>query len=399
MRQQRLELLVERLRRPPRSSASAGGSAAVVKTATSATLHTTVLIDAQGMTLYHLSGESTGKFICTSAACVQVWHPVTVSGAVTPSGVSSLATVKRPDGTVQVTYKGTPLYTFSSDKAAGEDNGQGVKDVGTWTAVTTEAGRAAPTTPAATHPRGLRRLGIVRLGRLRVLATPRRALGTGDAPSARSAAAAAPRLSAVRASPGRIVRPMAHDHAAHSHGVGPDADRGKLALALGLIVAFMAVEVAAGVISHSLALLSDAGHMLADAAAIGFSLVALRLAARPARGAMTFGLRRLEILSAQANGVTLLVLAAFISYEAIRRLFAPAARARRADARRRAGGDPRQPGRRVDAVEGQPRKPQRRRAASSTSLTDLYGFIGNGDRRSGDPGDAALSAPTRSPRC
>ena len=117
---------------------------------------------------------------------------------------------------------------------------------------------------------------------------------------------------------------MAHDHAAHSHGVGPDVDRGKLALALGLIVAFMAFEVAAGVISHSLALLSDAGHMLGDAAAIGFSLVALRLAARPPRGAMTFGLRRLEILSAQANGVTLLVLAALISYEAIRRLFSPA---------------------------------------------------------------------------
>jgi cobalt-zinc-cadmium efflux system protein len=114
---------------------------------------------------------------------------------------------------------------------------------------------------------------------------------------------------------------MAHDHGAHAHGVNPHADRGRLALALGLIVAFMAVEVAAGVIANSLALLSDAGHMLGDAAAIGFSLVALHLAARPAKGAMTFGLRRLEILSAQANGVTLLILAAFIAYEAIRRLF------------------------------------------------------------------------------
>jgi cobalt-zinc-cadmium efflux system protein len=83
------------------------------------------------------------------------------------------------------------------------------------------------------------------------------------------------------------------------------------------------VEVGAGVIANSLALLSDAGHMLADAGAIAFSLVALRLAARPAAGAMTFGFRRVEILSAQANGVTLLVLAAFIAYEAIRRLFAP----------------------------------------------------------------------------
>ncbi len=116
---------------------------------------------------------------------------------------------------------------------------------------------------------------------------------------------------------------MAHDHAGHSHAATADADHRKLSVALGLILTFMAVEVAAGVIAHSLALLSDAGHMLADAAAIGFSLFALRLAARPARGAMTFGFKRMEILSAQANGVTLLVLAAFITYEAIRRLFDP----------------------------------------------------------------------------
>src|SRR5580693_3642600 len=116
---------------------------------------------------------------------------------------------------------------------------------------------------------------------------------------------------------------MAHDHAAHSHGVRADADRGRLSAALALIVAFMAVEVAAGVVAHSLALLSDAGHMLTDAGAIGFSLLALRLAARPAAGAMTFGFKRVEILSAQVNGVTLSILAAFIAYEAVRRLFAP----------------------------------------------------------------------------
>jgi cobalt-zinc-cadmium efflux system protein len=112
-------------------------------------------------------------------------------------------------------------------------------------------------------------------------------------------------------------------HAGHAHGVSADADAGKLTIALGLIVGFMAIEVVVGVLAHSLALLSDAGHMLTDAAAIGFSLVAARLAARPAKGAMTYGLKRVEILSAQANGVTLLILAAFISYEAIRRLFEP----------------------------------------------------------------------------
>jgi cobalt-zinc-cadmium efflux system protein len=116
---------------------------------------------------------------------------------------------------------------------------------------------------------------------------------------------------------------VAHVHSGHSHAVRADADRGRLAITLGLIVAFVGVEVALGVVAHSLALLSDAGHMLTDAAAIGFSLLAIGLAARPAKGAMTFGFRRVEILSAQANGVTLLILAAFIAYEAIRRLFDP----------------------------------------------------------------------------
>jgi cobalt-zinc-cadmium efflux system protein len=115
---------------------------------------------------------------------------------------------------------------------------------------------------------------------------------------------------------------MAHD-AAHSHGARADADRGKLALALGLVVAVLVLEAASGVVAHSLALLSDAGHMLTDAAALGFSLLAMRLASRPAAGAMTFGSGRVEILSAQANGVTLLILAAFIAYEAVRRLFVP----------------------------------------------------------------------------
>jgi cobalt-zinc-cadmium efflux system protein len=115
-----------------------------------------------------------------------------------------------------------------------------------------------------------------------------------------------------------------HDHhAGHSHGVSADADAAKLAIALGLIVGLMAVEVTAGILASSLALLSDAGHMLTDAAALGLSLVAIRLARRPASGAMTFGLKRVEILSAQFNGATLLVLALLIVYEGIRRLVSP----------------------------------------------------------------------------
>jgi cobalt-zinc-cadmium efflux system protein len=118
---------------------------------------------------------------------------------------------------------------------------------------------------------------------------------------------------------------VGHDHHGHHHGVSADADRGRLALALALIVGFMAVEVVAGIAAHSLALLSDAGHMLTDAGAIALSLVAIRLAARPARGAMTFGLARSEILAAAVNGTTLLVLALLIAYEGVRRLIDPPA--------------------------------------------------------------------------
>jgi cobalt-zinc-cadmium efflux system protein len=114
-----------------------------------------------------------------------------------------------------------------------------------------------------------------------------------------------------------------HDHAGHSHGVSADADRSKLAVALALIVGFMVVEVVAGIVGHSLALLSDAAHMLTDAAAIGLALVAIALAKRPARGAYTFGLKRSEILSAQFNGATLLVLGVLIAVEGVRRIVEP----------------------------------------------------------------------------
>ncbi len=114
-----------------------------------------------------------------------------------------------------------------------------------------------------------------------------------------------------------------HDHLGHAHGISADADRGKLTVALALLVGFMLVEVVVGLLVHSLALLSDAAHMLTDAGAIALSLVALHLAARPARGAMTFGFKRAEILSAQFNGATLLVLGLLIVYEGIDRLVAP----------------------------------------------------------------------------
>jgi len=114
-----------------------------------------------------------------------------------------------------------------------------------------------------------------------------------------------------------------HRHGGHDHAISADADRGRLAIALALILGFMLVEVAVGIAASSLALLSDAAHMLTDAAAIALALVAINLARRPARGAFTFGLRRAEILSAQFNGATLLVLGLLIVVEGVRRVIDP----------------------------------------------------------------------------
>jgi predicted lipoprotein with Yx(FWY)xxD motif len=131
---------------------AANGTSATVKTATSSTLGGTILVDAQGMTLYHLSAEQGGKFICATTACTQIWHPLTVQAGSSPSGVSSLATVKRPDGTLQVTYKGEPLYTFAQDTAPGQTGGQGIKDVGTWSAVAVGAGEGTSTQTSSQAP-------------------------------------------------------------------------------------------------------------------------------------------------------------------------------------------------------------------------------------------------------
>ncbi|MEV0267995.1 cation diffusion facilitator family transporter [Hamadaea sp. NPDC050747] len=113
-----------------------------------------------------------------------------------------------------------------------------------------------------------------------------------------------------------------HGHS-HSHDLSADADRRWLSVALALIGGFMAVEVVIGVIAQSLALISDAAHMLTDAASIVLALIAIRLAARPARGHYTYGLKRAEILSAQANGLSLVLLAGWLGYESVRRLLDP----------------------------------------------------------------------------
>src|SRR4051812_49154609 len=116
---------------------------------------------------------------------------------------------------------------------------------------------------------------------------------------------------------------MSHHGHAHGHGLSEGADSKHLARGLALIVGLMVVEVVAGILAHSLALLSDAAHMLTDAGALLLAIVVIRLVRRPAGGNLTFGLRRLDALSAQANGATLLVLAGLIVYGGVNPPVAP----------------------------------------------------------------------------
>ena len=113
-----------------------------------------------------------------------------------------------------------------------------------------------------------------------------------------------------------------HGHG-HGRGAGAQADKKLLSGALALIVGFMIAEVIVGVAAGSLALVTDAAHMLTDAIAIALALLAIRLAAKPPAGGFTYGFKRVEILSAQANGITLLLLAVYFVYEAVNRLIHP----------------------------------------------------------------------------
>jgi predicted lipoprotein with Yx(FWY)xxD motif len=124
---------------------AAKSSKRVAAEAENPTLGKTVLTTTKGRTLYSLSVERNGKFICT-ASCLSVWHPLLVPAGVRPTGPVKLGTVERPEGGTQVTYKGRPLYRFGGDTKAGQANGEGIKDVGTWHAASPprEATEPAP---------------------------------------------------------------------------------------------------------------------------------------------------------------------------------------------------------------------------------------------------------------
>jgi predicted lipoprotein with Yx(FWY)xxD motif len=111
-------------------SDGSSSSKPVVKTAK--VLGSNGLVNRAGMTLYSLSAETHGRFICTDKGCLSLWKPLIVARGVKPTGASHLGTVRRPDHRTQVTYRGKPLYTFAEDKKTGDAKGEGFKDVGTW---------------------------------------------------------------------------------------------------------------------------------------------------------------------------------------------------------------------------------------------------------------------------
>lgn len=113
-----------------------------------------------------------------------------------------------------------------------------------------------------------------------------------------------------------------HNHAGHSHGGGAQ-NTTRLKIALGLTFVYMLAEAIGGYLTGSLALLADAGHMLTDVAAMILTLMAFWFAARPASASKTYGYYRLEILTALINGVTLVLLSAWIFWESYERFFAP----------------------------------------------------------------------------
>lgn len=118
------------------ASAPSVAAGTLVKTARNAKLHRTILVNRHGHTLYSLSAERHGRFICTDSSCLSLWTPLVVGRGVRPHGtVGHLRTIRRPNGKRQVTYRGRPLYTFNDDHRRGQVKGEGFRDVGVWHAV------------------------------------------------------------------------------------------------------------------------------------------------------------------------------------------------------------------------------------------------------------------------
>lgn len=130
---------------------ASGPSKVVAKEGRSESLGATVLTRTNGRTLYSLSVETHGRFVCTGG-CLDTWKPLVVPRQVKPKGPVKLGTVRRPDGKTQVTFKGRPLYSFDGDSKEGEANGEGFKDVGTWHAAKVPGTSTSPAPEPGSSP-------------------------------------------------------------------------------------------------------------------------------------------------------------------------------------------------------------------------------------------------------
>jgi predicted lipoprotein with Yx(FWY)xxD motif len=131
------------------STPAAAASTLSVKTATVGAA--TALVDSQGFTLYVYALDKPGKIACISTACVSSWPPLLLPSGDKLASMGGLGTETRPNGDVQVTYHGSPLYTFSGDSKPGEDNGAGIPDwsVAKVTSSTESASSSTTTTTSA----------------------------------------------------------------------------------------------------------------------------------------------------------------------------------------------------------------------------------------------------------
>jgi predicted lipoprotein with Yx(FWY)xxD motif len=133
-------------------NANGAGGTRVVWTAKNKTLGKTILVNRSGLSLYSLSVERHGRFICKNATCLALWKPLIVRKGTKPTGVTGLATVRRPTGTIQVTYHGLPLYRFVNDHKRGDVKGNGFRDVGIWRVATVGKAGTSTTAPTTTAP-------------------------------------------------------------------------------------------------------------------------------------------------------------------------------------------------------------------------------------------------------
>lgn len=114
------------------ATAHAKVAALKVSTAQNATLGKRIVVTTSGRTLYTLSAETNGTFICRDSSCLSTWPPLLLRAGQKATGVAHLGAIKRPDGRRQATYRGRPLYRFSTDHKKGDAKGDGFHDVGTW---------------------------------------------------------------------------------------------------------------------------------------------------------------------------------------------------------------------------------------------------------------------------